>query len=343
MSSSPTEPLERSLEVVLEVAGRLCGRPPFSVEICGGGGNNRVYRVTAPDSAYALKCYGPIDGDRDRLSQEFEGLSFLKDAGVGHVVPAPYALDRENRCALYEWIDGSKPSEHGIGDIDAAVTFLGQLHNARTLPSAAALRPATEAVLQPFDLIAQLRRRLTRLASVEATERALANFLHEELEPEFARRTARLAELPDGDLLPTAARTLSPSDFGFHNTIRRSDGSLVFIDFEYFGWDDPAKLVADFLWHPAMQLSPAERTRFVQGVTSIFAGEPGFSRRLELTFPLYGIRWALIILNEFVPALWARRTFSGKGGDLIIVKGEQLARARAVVDAVRSYREAIIA
>jgi hypothetical protein len=50
-------------------------------------------------------------------------------------------------------------------------------------------------------------------------------------------------------------RTLSPSDFGFHNAIRKTDGTLCFIDFEYFGWDDPVKLTADFLHHPGMALS----------------------------------------------------------------------------------------
>ena len=36
-------------------------------------------------------------------------------------------------------------------------------------------------------------------------------------------------------------RTLSPSDFGFHNALRTPAGTMVFLDFEYFGWDDPAK------------------------------------------------------------------------------------------------------
>jgi len=342
MCSLPTEPLERDLDDIFEIARKLCGRLT-TVQICRGGGNNRVYHVVARDAAYALKCYGAIESDRDRLSQEYDGLSFLAEAGIARSIPAPYAIDRENRCALYEWIDGDKLSPHGIDDIDAAMTFLGQLHRVRNHPSAAALPPATEAVLQPLDLLAQLRRRLTRLASVRATERALADFLDAELEPELTRRTARLAALADDGPLPLHARTLSPSDFGFHNTIRRSDGSLVFIDFEYFGWDDPVKLVADFLWHPGMQLSLAERRRFVEGVTARFAGDPGFYRRLELTFPLYGIRWALIMLNEFVPALRARRAFSGNGGDWTKVKSQQLAKARTALDAVRSYREAVIA
>ena len=47
--------------------------------------------------------------------------------------------------------------------------------------------------------------------------------------------------------IDSAERTLSPSDFGFHNALKRSDGRIVFLDFEYFGWDDPAKMTAEEL------------------------------------------------------------------------------------------------
>jgi hypothetical protein len=35
---------------------------------------------------------------------------------------------------------------------------------------------------------------------------------------------------------------------------------------------------------------------------------------LDLTCPLYGIRWALMMLNEFAPAVLGAAGFSGKGG-----------------------------
>ena len=136
-----------------------------------------------------------------------------------------------------------------------------------------------------------------------------------------------------------AQQTLSPSDFGFHNALRRAGGSITFIDFEYFGWDDPVKLSADFLWHPAMQLSKGERLQFLEGVTGLYGADPSFSSRLAARFPLYGIRWSLIILNEYLPKLWDRRTFSGKGGDWAAAKREQLRKARLTLAAVRSYKE----
>ena len=43
---------------------------------------------------------------------------------------------------------------------------------------------------------------------------------------------------------------LSPSDFGFHNALVDDDGQVTFLDFEYAGRDDPAKLVSDFFCQP---------------------------------------------------------------------------------------------
>ena len=44
-------------------------------------------------------------------------------------------------------------------------------------------------------------------------------------------------------------QVFSPSDFGFHNALLKDNGKLCFLDFEYFGRDDPVKLMADFIWH----------------------------------------------------------------------------------------------
>ena len=62
--------------------------------------------------------------------------------------------------------------------------------------------------------------------------------------------------------LPQEWRSLVPSDFGFHNSLRRKDGSLAFVDFEYFGWDDPVKLSADILLHPGRTLAGAAAPAF---------------------------------------------------------------------------------
>ena len=102
--------------------------------------------------------------------------------------------------------------------------------------------------------------------------------------------------------LAFAQRTLSPSDFGFHNALRRPDGSVVFLDFEYFGWDDPAKLCSDFCLHPGMGLDDNLAARFLRGARAIYgAADAQYESRLAVMRPLCGLCWCMIVLNSFLP------------------------------------------
>lgn len=112
--------------------------------------------------------------------------------------------------------------------------------------------------------------------------------------------------------MPVWARTLSPSDFGFHNALRR-DGRMIFFDFEYFGWDDPAKTISDLLLHPGMGLALEQRRQFAQGLLEGLAMKP-LALRTRLVFPLYGIKWCLILLNEFLLGALERRAFADQTG-----------------------------
>jgi len=139
---------------------------------------------------------------------------------------------------------------------------------------------------------------------------------------------------PDERPLAPADRTLSPSDFGLHNALRTAAG-LVFLDFEYFGWDDPVKLVADVVWHPGMGLDSDARQKFFAGAADVYRVDAGFLSRFERDAPLYGLRWALIVLGEFLPAVRERRRAAGATDDGPALLERQLAKATALVDRVR--------
>jgi len=126
-------------------------------------------------------------------------------------------------------------------------------------------------------------------------------------------------------------RSLVPSDFGFHNCLRRSDATLVFVDFEYFGWDDPVKLTADILLHPGRTLALPQRGRFRHAALQLYGSDPGFTSRFDAYLPLFGLRWVLIVLNEFVPARWQGRVLAGETETWSDAKARQLARARQIM------------
>jgi len=144
----------------------------------------------------------------------------------------------------------------------------------------------------------------------------LRRFLQDEFELEMdlftekAQRRLPTAGIELREELGADERTLSPSDFGFHNSVRRPDGQLVFLDFEYFGWDDPTKTVSDFLLHPGMSLSVDSRRRFLSAFLNRLDTDGRIASRLETVYPLWGLKWCLIILNEFLTEHSNRRRFA---------------------------------
>jgi hypothetical protein len=311
------------------LAERLAGAAVDAVETVRGGGNNRLFRVHTPRADYALKIYaGTPEESRERYAREFDGLSFLWRHGERRIAE-PLVVDPAAQAALYAWVDGSPGGAAQPADLDAMTDFARTLFALRAEPAAAALADAREAVFSHAQLQAQLAARLVRLRAVEREHAELRALLND-IEAEAARRLA-----PDAQsALEPAGRTLSPSDFGTHNALRGANG-LVFVDFEYFGWDDPVKLVADVLWHPGMALDEAARQRFFGAAADVYTVDRGFRFRFERDAPLYGLRWALIVLGEFLPEVWQRRLAAGAVADAPAARARQLAKAAVLVERTR--------
>lgn len=317
-----------------KVARALIGGDVQLNRIMGGGRNSRVWRVRSSGGVFALKQYPPRGHDsRDRLSTEVGALRFLERHHID-TVPRAVCVDDQGGYALLTWIDGSDVTDIGDEDVDAAVEFLGAVHALRKRSCAAAQPLATEACLSGREILRQVSERFARLRDVAPLDEKLVDFLEHSLAPQIANWAARARSLTaDAGLdfegeLPHERRSLVPSDFGFHNSLRRSDGSLAFVDFEYFGWDDPVKLTADILLHPGRTLPSAQRARFRQAATRLYgADDPAFARRLSAYLPLFAGRWVLIILNEFIPELWRQRRLAGEAGGWSEAKTRQLASA----------------
>jgi hypothetical protein len=341
--SSPTKTDVTTLKALLE---KLLACDLASMERTGGGRNSQVYRLTCGNKEiYAGKVYYPqAPGERNRLEAEFSGLQFLWNHGVRNI-PRPVATDKTAGCAVYEYIEGSRiaPESVTTADIDAAAAFLADLKQLTAKDASRSLPPAAEACFSVKDIIANMAGRLDRLISLpgnDANYRSLHDFLEKQLVP-FFNRVVESRPGPAFDAeLPYAQRTLSPSDFGFHNALRRPDDRICFLDFEYFGWDDPAKMVSDFLLHPGMELARSLKQRFFSRLMAVFANSGFLDNRMRIVYPLFGIKWCLILLNEFVPEFLARRGFAINQdlnkGELQLI---QLAKARRMLSRVMNEYE----
>jgi len=318
-----------------EIAARLCERQVDDIAPATGGGNNRIYKVTAGPSHYALKFYPPQEGDgRDRLGTEFVTLSFLSENGI-YNVPAPIARDQSNHFALYSWIDGATINNTSSEDVTALADFLLTLQELRNKPGAKGLELASAACPAPGDAIDQLLDRLERLKQKAVPSPDLSEFLRQTFEP-AVEQAVDDAKVCLTALSSTSSLALSPSDFGLHNALRREDGTLALLDFEYFGWDDPVKAVADVMLHPGVPMADKERALFFDRVAPFFIQEDTeFEPRFAALYPIYGLIWCLIILNDFLPERWERRRIAGEKQPWENIRMQQLAKAGHLLNSLQ--------
>ena len=315
--------------------------PIIEMQQLGGGRNSQVFRVSCQgENHYLAKFYFRHPSDsRDRLGNEFRAYEMLRQHGMSCVL-APLGYDRQSNLALFEYLEGEPIRPEAVTQplIDEVVRFIDSLKRIAHTGNINNVSPASEACFSIASLLSSIDHRLNSLAQAAQTASSLRQFLKTELLP-FRQRAgdgcrescSRLGWDIEAEL-DLGLRTLSPSDFGFHNTIRRPDGSLAFVDFEYFGWDDPAKIIVDFLLHPAMQLSSIHKERFVDRTFQCFTNDVALKKRTELVYPLFGLKWCCILLNEFVPQHQSRRSFADMNeGTLTSIQTRQLKKAETLL------------
>jgi Phosphotransferase enzyme family len=315
-----------------EAACALVGAPVEIERLLTGGRNSRIYHVRSGAKEFALKQYpSHADDPRDRLSTEVGALTLMERYRIA-TVPRVAGVDHERGFALLSWIDGTPVTAISRRDVEAAAHFLSAIHALRATPWAKEQPSAAEACFSGAEIERQIRTRLERLQGLSG-EGDLARFLSHTFGPALereilkAKTTMKAAGLDFAANLPQEWRSLVPSDFGFHNSLRRSDGSLAFVDFEYFGWDDPVKLSADIMLHPGKPFAPAQSRHFRRLAVELYGADPSFATRLGAHLPLFGLRWTLILLNEFVPERWQRRVLAGARQSWADAKAAQLALA----------------
>jgi hypothetical protein len=304
-----------------------------------GGRNNQVYRVdTDAGTPVTLKRYfhDPRDG-RDRLAAEWSFLDHAWRQGV-RSIPQPLAKDQGSQSALYSFIAGRKlaATELEAHHIDAAADFIGGV-NAGGNNS---FDPASDACFCISDHLQLVERRLLRLANLDAEmphAAAAQRFVFVDLRQAWdavRAHTLREALGLGFDLhrvLDDTECWLSPSDFGFHNALADDDGRLVFLDFEYAGRDDPAKLVTDFFCQPQVPIPSGLHEGFLDRLSLDQAARA----RCDALLDACRVKWACILLNEFLPVGAARRAFANPS-EREARCAEQLQKAKAILAGIRT-------
>ncbi|MBI4223747.1 MAG: phosphotransferase, partial [Deltaproteobacteria bacterium] len=266
---------------------------------------------------------------RERLKTEFGFSTFLWERGIRNI-PRPVAKDFENRLGLYSFMEGSRVAQTDVTAprVREALEFLLAVNRHRGEDEARALAPASEACFSLDEHIRQIDRRLDRLQKIEESEAKA--FVLTRLRPAWREIRKNILRV-DKTEWNSPVRVLSPSDFGFHNALLTPRGKIVFHDFEYAGWDDPAKTVCEFFSQPEVSVPIGFLEDFANEVF-VLLKDPAGLERVHLLLPVYRIKWCSTLLNEFLPEGAGRRQFAEGKGTLRVKRQKQLAKAVNYLD-----------
>jgi hypothetical protein len=318
---------------------KLIGFKIYSIIRISPSGNSLSYKVETEENTLFVKDYykNPKD-QRNRLKTEFQALKFLWEKGIRNI-PKPYFSDEKNNIGIYEYIKGKEIRNREIGyrEMQKVLDFIIKLKGISRKYGNEWKQPASEACFSTKELLSNIEYRYRNLRKVRGNNdfgKLLKKFWNLFSKYKLASGNWKLAT---DIILSTKYRILSPSDFGFHNAFRKDNGHFVFIDFEYFGWDDPVKLISDFLIHPKMELSVDMKKIFRDEAMKLFSDDQNIKQRFKILFPLFQLKWCLIMLNEFLPESLGRREFAaGKTLDREKVQKIQLEKVQKLLNQVES-------
>ena len=240
---------------------------------------------------------------RDRYKSEMEFLGYLRKCNIQNV-PEIIENDDKARILYLEYIEGGKIRDINDEIIENITTFIKEANKPELAKEREKLGEASESINTLEELHLNLRNRLDQLVNIDnhckiATlakiwlKKELSNEIEKRIDKSMSRSQIREFNLTEQQ------KIASPSDVGIHNTIKRKDGVLYFIDFEYSGKDDLAKFACDWIIQPEKPFSESQESTMIDKlVYKMNHINKGWVNRYEIIKPLLEMKWCLIMLNK---------------------------------------------
>jgi hypothetical protein len=282
---------------IKEISFNFCQDKLISFDPISGGANNTLWSISFDSNVrFVIKDYG-VDG-RQRLRREWCYLETMSRHSIPGL-PLPIWYDEERTVGVYSYVEGKRLLSEDISakHIEEAA---GHLRNVFAVPTANAYY-AKDAHFSLKDHIDDINNRINVLEYHRPNtpeELACRDFVDTKIRPEWDRRVNNVIRADTRTAFTNIERFFSPSDFGFHNILH--DGNhLWFVDFEYAGLDDVAKLLADFSLVPQVKISSDHKSLFRAKTTIGMKVGENFNYRLAILDYLFPIKWICIVLNIF--------------------------------------------
>lgn len=298
-----------------------------------GGSSNKLFRLESTNGQQLLlKIYH--NDTRQRLTREFSAIQFLNKQEFKQI-PKAYLKNDQYNFGVYSYEQGGNKSDKDISvnDIKLVAEFIASIHMMKKSAITTTFLPAYMACLSLQDYVNNCLFRLDKYV-----EHVHSDDIHEKVQ-QFHQKThaeQAIRELLNNTLknfteeqvnqpLSDEEQRLSPVDCGPHNMLFKDNGDIVFLDFEFFGWDDPMREIADFMNHDQTKnISQEKKKIFLETYLNRTEVTEDFVRRLEVVIRLVAIEWLTIHLYVMTPERIKNRQFAIKDFDVDSYLDEQI-------------------
>ena len=292
----------------------------FEFKNIEGGKNNKSFVLESKQGQkYFLKEYFTDKSDkRNRLKVEWDFLKLSEELNINST-PTTIIKDEKLNLALYSFIEGQKIVPHAITEhhIDKVLKFIISL-NSNTNHSSFSHK-ASDFNNSIHTFITSMDARVNNLNFINDLDFELKIKLvklREDIKNIWRKEKTYLNTIFNkNEIYSEFPLFLSPSDIGFHNILINKNENLFFIDFEYAGLDDLAKLTNDFFSCPDIMIPKRFKKSFISKLICSLEIDNFFETRVIALEESFKIKWACILLNEYLVHGMNRRMFSNGNTD----------------------------
>ena len=284
------------------------GFKPDDISLISKGKNSRSFMVIKDNKKFLFKYFKKNDFiKRNRLKAELNFLNLMIKGGFKNV-PVPIKFKVEKNWILLSWLDGKSIERVNKSHIKKLILFINDLQSLRKNELINTIDNASEACFNLNDHIKTVSFRLNLLENRLNYLQFLPSDLYQKLQElislmvyEFKKISLEIKSKCNNLLflkLNYHQKILSQSDIGFHNIFINNNDNLLFFDFEYAGWDDCFKMIADLVLQPEGCLD-YEFFKISKPLLNKYLKTFLDKERLKKTISLYRIKWTCILLNNF--------------------------------------------
>ncbi len=289
------------------------------IKLIDSGKNNLVVKFNYKNKDFIYKKYlkkKNYEINYSRYKSETLFINYLRKKNIKNL-PSIIKTNKKTEENIFGYIDGKKIKKISKNDILQCINFIKNINKKKTKNSIN-FKKATEACISIKDHIETAEKRISLLSKypknygiykkakyfVSRTLKQKMNEVKKEIVKLYSYREIE-KKLNKQDLI------LSPSDFGFHNVIKKNN-KLFFFDFEYAGMDDPVKLMSDFICQPDNKLNKSQANYFYNNIIKALAKKNEIEKRFKAVIFIHRIKWCCVILSEVLNKRYSeRRKFAG--------------------------------